>query len=125
MVHDEISLLLHHRREMALTTKTMIAGRATTTFSDRDKAMQRLTFTVINLDKLTTSQIDLFKLIWEDLVDFPNKSLVVLPFRREPLTLLPVACNTLEAFPAVPQWGQLSSLHVVQCGQAVYSCILN
>ena len=42
----------------------MIDGRATTTFSEREKVAQRLKFTVINLDKLTTSQIELFKLIW-------------------------------------------------------------
>ena len=84
MVHDEISVLLHHRREIALNTKITIDGRATTTFSEREKVPQRLKFTVINLDKLTTSQIDLFELIWQDLVEFTNQSLAVLPFRREP-----------------------------------------
>ena len=58
MVNDEISLLLHHEREMAINAKIMIDGRATTTFSEREKVAQRLKFTVINLDKLTTSQID-------------------------------------------------------------------
>ena len=72
MVHDEIRLLLHHRRKIAINTKIMIDGRATITFSERDKAMQRPTFTVKNLDKLTTSQIDLFKSIWQDRDSFYN-----------------------------------------------------
>ena len=82
MVHHEIRLVLHHRREIA--TNIMIDGRATTAFSEREKAMERLKFNPINLDKLTTSHIELFRLIWHDLVEFTDQSLVVPPFRREP-----------------------------------------
>ena len=41
--------------------------------------MERLKFTTINLGKLTASQMDLFKLIWLDLVEFTNQSLIIPP----------------------------------------------
>ena len=46
----------------------------------------RLSFTPIVLDKLSASQIDLYKEIWYDLnlVEITNAALVVRPFRREP-----------------------------------------
>ena len=53
-------------------------------FNEREKVIERLKFVPLNLDKLTESQIDLFKSIWHDLVQFTNQSLVVPPFRREP-----------------------------------------
>ena len=84
LVHDEIRLVLHHRREIAINTKIITDGRATTAFSEREKAMERLKLNPINLDKLTNSQIQLFRLIWHDLVEFTDQSLVVPPFRREP-----------------------------------------
>ena len=84
LVHDEIRLVLHHRREIALASKMIIDGRATATFNERDKVIERLKFLAINPDKLTTSQMDVFKQVWHDLVQFTNQSLVIPPFRREP-----------------------------------------
>ena len=64
MVHDEIRLVLHHRREMkTINTKIGIDGRATTAFSEREKAIERPKFNAINLDKLTTNRVELFRLI--------------------------------------------------------------
>ena len=88
MVHDEIRLVLHHRREIAINTKIITDGRATTAFSEREKVMERLKFKPINLDdldKLTASQIELFRSICHDVVEFTDQSLVVPPLRREPL----------------------------------------
>ena len=84
LVHDEIRLVLHHRREIALSSKVIIDGRATATFNERDKVIERLKFLAINPDKLTASQMDVFKQVWHDLVQFTNQSLVIPPFRREP-----------------------------------------
>ena len=85
LVHDQIRLVLHHRREIAINTKTVIDGRATAAFIEREKVIERLKFITINPDKLTANQMELFKLIWYDLVEFTNQSLVIPPFRREPL----------------------------------------
>ena len=84
MVHDEIRLVLHHRREIAINTKIIIDVRVATAFSEREKATERLKSNAVNLDKLTTSQIELFRLIWHDLVEFTDQSLVVPPLTREP-----------------------------------------
>ena len=84
LVYDEIRLVLHHRREVALTSKIIVDGRSMVTFNEREKVIERLRFVVINPDKLTVSQMDIFKLVWHDLVQFVNQSLVIPPFRREP-----------------------------------------
>ena len=84
LVHDDIRMALHHRREVALNTKVVIDGRATVAFNEREKVIERLKFVPINPDKLTASQMDFFKSIWHDLVQFTDQSLVVPPFRREP-----------------------------------------
>ena len=84
LVHDEIRLVLHHRREIALSSKIIIDGRATVTFNERDKVIERLKFLAINPDKLTASQMEVFKQVWHDLVQFTNQSLVIPPCRREP-----------------------------------------
>ena len=84
LVHDEIRMVLHHRREIALTTKIIIDGRSMVALNEREKVIERLKFATINPDKLTVSQMDLFKLKWHDLVQFTNQSLVIPPFRREP-----------------------------------------
>ena len=84
LVHDEIRMVLHHRREVALTSKIIVDGRSMVTFNEREKVIERLRFVVINPDKLTVSQMDIFKLVWHDLVQFVNQSLVIPPFRREP-----------------------------------------
>ena len=84
LVHDEIRLVLHHRREIAINIRIAIDGRATAAFNERGKVIERLKFITINPDKLTTDQMENFKLIWHDLVEFTNQSLVVPPFRREP-----------------------------------------
>ena len=83
LVHDEIRLVLHHRREIALTTKIVIDGRATVAFNERDRVIERLKFLAINPDNLTASQMEVFRLVWHDLVQFTNQSLVIPPFRRE------------------------------------------
>ena len=77
-------MALHHRREVALGTKVTIGDRITAACNEREKIIERLKFVVINPDKLTVSQMDFFKSIWQDLVQFTNQSLVIPPFRREP-----------------------------------------
>ena len=84
LVHDEIRLVLHHRREIAISAKIIVEGRATVAFNEREKAIERLKFTTIHLDKLDASQMDFFESIWSDLVEFTNQSLIIPPFRREP-----------------------------------------
>ena len=84
LVHDEIRMVLHHRREVALTSKIIVDGRSMVTFNEREKVIERLSFVVINPDKLTVSQMDIFKLVCHDLVQFVNQSLVIPSFRREP-----------------------------------------
>ena len=84
LVHDDIRMTLHHRREAALNTRVISDGRATVAFNEREKIIERLNFVPINPDKLTVSQMDLFKIIWHDLVQFTNQSLVIPPFRRDP-----------------------------------------
>ena len=84
LVHDDIRMALHHSREVALNTKVVIDGRATVAFNEREKVIERLKFMPMNPDKLTVNQMDLFKSIWHDLVQFTNQPLVVPPFRREP-----------------------------------------
>ena len=59
-------------------------GRATVAFNEREKVIERLRFTTIHLDKLDANQMDFFKSIWSDLVEFTNQSLIIPPFRREP-----------------------------------------
>ena len=84
LVHDKIRLVLHHRREVAVTSKIIVDGRSMVTFNEREKVIERLRFVVINPDKLTVGQMDIFKLVWHDLVQFVNQSLDIPPFRREP-----------------------------------------
>ena len=60
----------------------MIDDTATAAFNEREKVIERLKFITINPDKLNANQMDLFKLIWHDLVEFTNQSLVIPPFRR-------------------------------------------
>ena len=84
LVHDEIRLVLHHRREISINTRVVIDGRATAAFNEREKVIERLKFITINPDKLTADQMNFFKPIWHDLVEFTNQSLVIPPFRREP-----------------------------------------
>ena len=50
----------------------------------KEKVIERLKFITINPDKLTANQMELFKLIRHDLVEFTNQSLIIPPFRREP-----------------------------------------
>ena len=84
LVYDEIWLLLHHRREIALHVKTVIDDRSVAAFNQREQVFEQLKFTVINHDKLTTDQTEMYSLVWHDLVDFVNQSMVTPPFRREP-----------------------------------------
>ena len=77
-------LLLHHRREIALHMKTVIDDRSVAAFNQREQVFERLKFTVIDHDKLTTDQKEIYLLVWHDLVEFVNQSLVIPPFRREP-----------------------------------------
>ena len=84
LVHDDIRMTLHHAREAALNNNVVIDGTATMAFNEREKVIERLKFVPLNLDKLTESQMDLFKTIWSDLVQITNQSLVVPRFRREP-----------------------------------------
>ena len=84
LVHEEIRLVLHHRREIAISAKIIVDGRATVAFNEREKVIERLRFTTIHLDKLDANQMDFFKSIWSDLVEFTNQSLIIPPFRREP-----------------------------------------
>ena len=65
-------------------TKVTIGDKTIAAFNEREKIIERLKFVVINPDKLTMSQMDFFKLIWHDLVQFTNQSLLIPPFRREP-----------------------------------------
>ena len=66
-------------------TKVTIGDNTSFAFNEREKMIGRLKFVVvINPDKLTMSQMDFFKLVWQDLVQFTNQSLVIPPFRREP-----------------------------------------
>ena len=76
--------MLHHRRGIAIHVRVVIDDRATAAFNERDKVIERLKFTTINLDKLTPDKMQIFKLIWHDLVQFIYQSLVIPPFRREP-----------------------------------------
>ena len=84
LVYNEIWLLLHLRREIALHMKTVIDDRSVAAFNQREQVFERLKFTVINHDKLTTDQKEMYSLVWHDLVDFVNQSMVTPPFRREP-----------------------------------------
>ena len=84
LVHEEIRIVLHHRREIAISSIMIVDGRATVAYNEREKVIERLRFTTIHLDKLDANQIDFFKSIWSDLVEFTNQSLIIPPFRREP-----------------------------------------
>ena len=84
LVYDEIWLLLHHRREIALHMKILIDDRPLAAFNQREQVFERLKFTMIDHNKLTTDQKEIYSLIWHDLVKFVNQSLVIPPFRREP-----------------------------------------
>ena len=84
LVYDEIWLLLHHRREIALHMKIVIDGKTVAAFNQRDQVIQRLKYTVIDHGKLTADQREIYTLVWHDLVQFTNQSLVIPPFRREP-----------------------------------------
>ena len=84
LVHDEIRLVLHHRREIAINTRVVIDGRATAAFNEREKVIERLKFITINPDKLTADQMEMFKLVWHDLVEFTNQLLLIPPVKREP-----------------------------------------
>ena len=52
LVHDDIRLVLHRKREIAINIKVVIDDRATAAFHEREKVIERLKFTTINLDKL-------------------------------------------------------------------------
>ena len=82
LVYDE--LLLHHRRRISLHMKTVIDDRPVAAFNQREQVFERLKFTVINHDKVTTDQTEIYSLVWHDLVELVNQSLVIPPFRREP-----------------------------------------
>ena len=84
LVYNEIWLLLHHRREIAIHIKIVIDDRTVATFNQREQVIERLKFTAINHDKLTTNQKEIYSLVWHDLVEFVNPSLVIPPIRREP-----------------------------------------
>ena len=86
LVYDEIWLLLHHRREIAIHKKVVIDDITIAAFNQRDQVIKRLKFTMINHDKLTTctNQKEIYSLVWHDLVEFVNPSLVIPPIRREP-----------------------------------------
>ena len=86
LVTQEVKLLLYHRRELALTSKKMKSDskKLIASYTEREKMIARLSFVPIVLDKLSASQIDLYKEIWYDLVEITNAALVVRPFRREP-----------------------------------------
>ena len=83
-----MKLLLYHRREIALTCKTMKSDSKklihVACYTEQEKMIARLSFTPIVLDKLSASQIDLYKEIWYDLVEITNAAPVLRPFRREP-----------------------------------------
>ena len=83
-MYDEIWLLLHRRREIVLHMKTVIDDRPVAAFSQREHVFERLKFTVIDHDKLTNNQKEIYSLVWHDLVEFVNQSLVIPPFRRDP-----------------------------------------
>ena len=57
LVYDEIWLLLHHRREIAIHKKVVIDDITIAAFNQREQVIKRLKFTVINHDKLTFSQM--------------------------------------------------------------------
>ena len=67
-----------------MNIKITIDDRAMAAFNERDKIIERLKFVPINPDRLTVGQMDFFKLVWHDLVQFTNQSLVIPSFRREP-----------------------------------------
>ena len=52
LVYDEIWLLLHHRREIAIHMKIVIDNRTIAAFNQREQVIERLKFTVIDHDKL-------------------------------------------------------------------------
>ena len=52
--------------------RTVIDGRAIATFNQREQVIARLKFTVVNHNKLTASQMEIYTLIWHDLVEFTN-----------------------------------------------------
>ena len=84
LVYDEIWLLLHHRREIALHMKILIDDRPLAAFNQREQVFERFKFTMIDHNKLTADQKEIYSLVWHDLVEFVNQSLVIPPFRREP-----------------------------------------
>ena len=86
LVTQEVKLLLYHRRELALTSKKMKSDskKLIASYTEREKMIARLSFVPIVLDKLSASQIDLYKEIWYDLVEITNAALAVRPFCREP-----------------------------------------
>ena len=42
LVHDDIRLVLYHRREIAINIKIVIDDRATAAFNEREKVIERL-----------------------------------------------------------------------------------
>ena len=70
LVYDEIWLLLHHRRETAIHMKIVIDDRTVAAFNQREQVIERLKFTVVNQDKLIVRQMEIYTLIWHDLVEF-------------------------------------------------------
>ena len=52
LVQDEIRFVLHHRTEIAINAKIVFDGRAMVAFNEREKVIERLKFTTINLDRL-------------------------------------------------------------------------
>ena len=82
-MYEEIWLLLHHRREIAIHMKIVIDNRTIAAFNQREQVIERLKFTVIDHDKLTTNQKEIYSLVRHDSVEFVNQSLVIPPFRRD------------------------------------------
>ena len=64
--------------------KILIDDRPLAAFNQREQVLERFKFTVIDHDKLTADQKEIYSLVWHDLVEFVNQSLVIPPFRREP-----------------------------------------
>ena len=85
LVKGEINMLLFHQRQIDITRKRQVGNNMRDGHSEREKRFIRMGFPQISLDKLSESQVDLYRNIWCcDLVEIANKALVVKPFRREP-----------------------------------------
>ena len=56
--------------------KILIDDRALAAFNRREQVFERFKFTVIDHNKLTEDQKEIYSLVWHDLVEFVNQSLV-------------------------------------------------